>query len=1057
MASSVDMHFRYRKPEFYPMTRLNRFVRYDRKWDAPKFRGQAPTFLDMMGGKSYTFSLEEERQLRARFARENVVAGSGSGAPAANCLVEQKTPVFPFHIDLDIVQPTEFVTEEMHDLVRFLQEAVREVCIGAVHPVVLCTAQPKQVRVRVSAAASTETETVGRVKSGAHVLWPRILVDTPRALAFRQVLLERVRARYGERHISAGENTWEDVLDKTVLQANGLRMIGAPKAVVCEDCDGRDAMRGGGDRCKQNCDTCRGRGRNLSHSIYMPTWALDVHGAEVDISALSAVEMVELCSVRRGQVEASVSELDLPSAVVERHLRTAAGASVLGTRGRDSARQRERRSRRRLVADADPDAILNAFGADANADAQRWTVLDNPAVVQLMRSVSELEEFGRPPILRALRSAAGDTIVLTSSSRRCLNLTDGGQTHRSNTVYFVCNRVRDADGHVEFDGCSIIQKCRCKCDSVAGRRSGLCRDFCSDEVCVDVGVDIASLFAPRSVDDLIDVSGMQQHSLSIARVVEALSKEAGGGETTLICTNGRHPMWYWFDGGRWRSGEHWLTRFITGPVMSAYMRRIRFHSSRATAAGAAAVVAPEMEVEVEAQAEVQTEAQANTEVVQSKKSKKNNFADELHSVLLMLGDVTQRSKVERDLRAILFSETIESDMDSHGSLVGFDDGVFDCKLRAFRKARPSDYVSMSVGYPMAAVTANIDDEVRRELDAYLSSLFPDAVEREYFIAMHAALLDADTKKKTLWIWPGETDTGKSTVAKLDKAVFGEYLIKAPIELLTELKHSADAPNPHLARARGARVIVMEEAPKGSEFNDATVKALTGGDRLVARRMYGDPFEYNPLFVPVVHTNVVPVFDSHDAAITGRIKIAVFTSRFVDDDARVDAARGVFKKDARIETRFDSWRYAFMSMLIRFYQERGGEIPPVPPRFTSAMAAIEREVDPVHVYATENIECANAHITSTRATADCMGFLVKDVWQEFSHQYVDHVRRVKMRRREFIERLTKVLGTTISERKRLYTRPCDREPKQCQQCVVGHVMKSTWAFELDLQEQRSNFY
>ena len=50
---------------------------------------------------------------------------------------------------------------------------------------------------------------------------------------------------------------------------------------------------------------------------------------------------------------------------------------------------------------------------------------------------------------------------------------------------------------------------------------------------------------------------------------------------------------------------------------------------------------------------------------------------------------------------------------------------------------------------------------------------------------------------------------------------------------------------NLAALRGARMVAVTETEEGRQWAEARVKAITGGDKISARVMRGDPFEFEP--------------------------------------------------------------------------------------------------------------------------------------------------------------------------------------------------------------------
>jgi hypothetical protein len=89
-------------------------------------------------------------------------------------------------------------------------------------------------------------------KAGYHVIFPDVIVTTDTALAFREAVLCRMRSNE-DNELQEPSNGWEDVVDASVLKANGLRMVFAAKsssnqkfyfpAMVVSSSDAADKVR----------------------------------------------------------------------------------------------------------------------------------------------------------------------------------------------------------------------------------------------------------------------------------------------------------------------------------------------------------------------------------------------------------------------------------------------------------------------------------------------------------------------------------------------------------------------------------------------------------------------------------------------------------------------------------------------------------------------------------------------------------------------------------------------------------------------------------------------
>ena len=102
----------------------------------------------------------------------------------------------------------------------------------------------------------------------------------------------------------------------------------------------------------------------------------------------------------------------------------------------------------------------------------------------------------------------------------------------------------------------------------------------------------------------------------------------------------------------------------------------------------------------------------------------------------------------------------------------------------------------------------------------------------------------------------------------------DYHKTAPIETFTVSsmeRHPTD-----LAGLRGARLVTAIETEEGRRWAEARIKALTGGDRIAARFMRQDFFEFTPQFTLVIVGNHKPGLRSVDEAIRRRFHLIPFS-------------------------------------------------------------------------------------------------------------------------------------------------------------------------------------
>src|SRR5262249_43474062 len=83
----------------------------------------------------------------------------------------------------------------------------------------------------------------------------------------------------------------------------------------------------------------------------------------------------------------------------------------------------------------------------------------------------------------------------------------------------------------------------------------------------------------------------------------------------------------------------------------------------------------------------------------------------------------------------------------------------------------------------------------------------------------------------------------------------------------------------VASLRGARMALVSEISPGQSWAEAKLKNLTGGDRVTARFMHGDFFEFDPTFKFWIRANSRPRLRSVDPASRRRLHLIPFRVEF----------------------------------------------------------------------------------------------------------------------------------------------------------------------------------
>jgi putative DNA primase/helicase len=160
---------------------------------------------------------------------------------------------------------------------------------------------------------------------------------------------------------------------------------------------------------------------------------------------------------------------------------------------------------------------------------------------------------------------------------------------------------------------------------------------------------------------------------------------------------------------------------------------------------------------------------------------------------------------------------------------------------------------------------------------------------------------------------------------------GDYADAADPELLTA--RTFDAHPTGTADLFGLRLAVLHESDHGRRLAEGTVKRLTGGDRIKARRMREDFWHFDPSHTFVMLTNHKPVVGGTDEGIWRRL-------RLVPWDVVIPEA----ERDLTLGDQLALEAGAVLAWLVAGYRDWHGHGLTDPKQVSAATAAYRAESD-----------------------------------------------------------------------------------------------------------------
>ena len=119
--------------------------------------------------------------------------------------------------------------------------------------------------------------------------------------------------------------------------------------------------------------------------------------------------------------------------------------------------------------------------------------------------------------------------------------------------------------------------------------------------------------------------------------------------------------------------------------------------------------------------------------------------------------------------------------------------------------------------------------------------------------------------------------GKSTLCNPIRAALGNYAATIAPEIFMVSKNRDEVRG--LAGLRGKRLVLSSESEEGQRLSASIVKRLASTDRIRARELYKEEFDFEPSHTLVMFTNHLPKISGIDHGIWRRIHAIPFDARF----------------------------------------------------------------------------------------------------------------------------------------------------------------------------------
>ena len=371
-----------------------------------------------------------------------------------NYIAECKTGIFKMMVDLDFYDDKHKTYEELKPYLKVIQDVVSSFFQDL---------PERKKRMIVCTTESTDGIVKGNrifVKQGlGHLIWPDIFITNEIGSKIRIGCIQELIKKFGQRH---SDNIWEDVVDSTIYQKNGLRMVGSAKMGICKICKKKPKPvidRTGFSDNYSDCDTCMGLVKYYAGRIYGVTDVLDTNSEtikdELEKLKREIVYMVKQTSIRTQERVPTLYKIPEWFDVYHFNYEQEMKNKKMKRRFYDDAKHE--------LTDEDRNGMSeHTIKGKINMEHPVWKTivkLINDVMPDVYKNVEIMD-------IKQCSGEKNDYYLVRTNSSFCMNM---ARFHNSNTIYFVINEM------------GICQKCFCRCETTQGRRFGImCKDYHSE-------------------------------------------------------------------------------------------------------------------------------------------------------------------------------------------------------------------------------------------------------------------------------------------------------------------------------------------------------------------------------------------------------------------------------------------------------------------------------------------------------------------------------------------------------------------------------------------------
>lgn len=215
----------------------------------------------------------------------------------------------------------------------------------------------------------------------------------------------------------------------------------------------------------------------------------------------------------------------------------------------------------------------------------------------------------------------------------------------------------------------------------------------------------------------------------------------------------------------------------------------------------------------------------------------------------LLARAKQKSSLD-SASSLSVIRTAAGEFDADPYVLGVRNGVVDLRTGERIPSSPSQWITKQAGCDF-----DPDAEAPRFM-RLLNRVLPNPEVREFYQRAVGYTLFGLPDAEAIFFVHGTGANGKSVCSNVVYAAMGGYATTVSKAFLVRTPHATEADRDVYA-ARGARLISINETAKGDVFDDEKLKRTTSRERVRARKLHSEVFDYMPTHTTWIRGNHLP--------------------------------------------------------------------------------------------------------------------------------------------------------------------------------------------------------